>query len=300
MTENLQIYTEFFGLGARPFTLLPDPDFIYWSDAHQRAYTMLEYGLITHAPITVITGEIGAGKTTLLRELLKKCPDDLTVGLVSNAAADRGEMLHWVMMALDQSVDPELSYVQTFQRFQNFLIEEYAAGRRTVLIFDEAQNLTVESLEELRMYSNINADQDELLQLVLVGQPQLVDLLNDPRLVQFAQRVVAEFHLPNMTDAAVEAYIRHRMAVAGAKRQVFTAAACREIFEASNGTPRLVNQVCDFALVYAYSLGRKTVDDAIVKRVLKDRRRFGVLRRQPPQDGRELPPNAVSIVSDRR
>lgn len=299
MSETIQIYTDFFGLTARPFTLLPDPDFIYWSDAHQRAYTMLEYGLITHAPITVITGEIGAGKTTLLRELLKKCPDDLTIGLVSNAATDRGEMLHWVMMALDQPVDPSLSYVQTFQRFQNFLIEEYASGKRTVLIFDEAQNLSEESLEELRMYSNINADKDELLQLVLVGQPQLVELINSPRLVQFAQRVVAEFHLPNMTEAAVEAYIRHRMTVAGARRQVFTAAACREIYRASRGTPRLVNQICDFSLVYSYSLSRKTVDDAIVKRVLKDRSRFGVLRREPLPEQIDLPSNAVSIVSDR-
>jgi general secretion pathway protein A len=275
MANTLKIYSEFFGLEERPFTLLPDPDYLYWSDNHKRAFTMLEYGLLTHAPITLITGEIGSGKTTLVRELLRTMPADMTVGLVSNAQGDRGELLHWVLMSLDQKFEHTATYVQLFHQFQTFLIAEYAAGRRTIVIFDEAQNLSVEALEELRMYSNINADKDELLQLVLVGQPQLVELVNRPELVQFSQRIVAEFHLQNMTGPEVHEYVRHRMEVAGAKRQVFSTDACDQVFFASGGTPRLVNQICDFALVYAYSYGRKTVDGKIIERVVADRSKFG-------------------------
>ncbi|HVL16977.1 MAG TPA: AAA family ATPase, partial [Gemmatimonadales bacterium] len=190
--STLRIYNEHFGLTERPFTLLPDPDFLYWSESHARAYTMLEYGMLTHAPITVITGEIGAGKTTLLRHLLRTLPEEFTVGLISNAQGNRGELLHWVLMALGVPTDGNATYVQLFAQFQDFLIEEYASGRRTMLIFDEAQNLSLETLEELRMFSNINADKDELIQLVLVGQPELRDLIAQPRLVQFAQRVAAE------------------------------------------------------------------------------------------------------------
>ena len=199
MTSSLRIYNEHFGLSERPFTLLPDPDFLYWSESHARAYAMLEYGMLTHAPITVITGEIGAGKTTLLRHLLRTLPEEFTVGLISNAQGNRGELLHWVLMALGVPTDSQASYVQLFAQFQDFLIEEYASGRRTMLIFDEAQNLSIETLEELRMFSNINADKDELIQLVLVGQPELRDLITQPRLRQFAQRVSAEYHLPGMT-----------------------------------------------------------------------------------------------------
>jgi len=130
MSSGLTIYNAHFGLAERPFTLLPDPDFLYWSDNHARAYSMLEYGMLTHAPITVITGEIGAGKTTLLRHLLRSLPGDVTVGLVSNAQGDRGELLHWVLTALDVDVEPGASYVQLFRRFQDYLIAQYAAGRR--------------------------------------------------------------------------------------------------------------------------------------------------------------------------
>ena len=276
MSSSLKIYTEFFGLKKRPFTLLPDPDFIYWSTPHKQAFTMLEYGLLTCAPITLITGEIGSGKTTLLRELLKSMPIEFNVGLISNAQGDRGELLHWVLMSLGQAVEPGLGYVQLFHQFQQFLISEYAEGRRTILIFDEAQNLSVETLEELRMFSNINADTDELLQLVLVGQPQLCDLVADPRLVQFAQRIAAEFHLPTMSAIEVESYINHRLTVAGAETKIFTRGACESIHLVSKGTPRLINQICDYALVYAYSYERKEVDAAIIQQVIMDRKIYGV------------------------
>ena len=278
MASTLRIYNDHFGLAERPFTLLPDPDFLYWSEAHTRAYAMLEYGMLTHAPITVITGEIGAGKTTLLRHLLRTLPEEFTVGLISNAQGNRGELLHWVLMALGVPTEARASYVQLFAQFQDFLIEEYASGRRTMLIFDEAQNLSLETLEELRMFSNINADKDELIQLVLVGQPELRDLIAQPRLVQFAQRVAAEYHLPAMPAPAVAAYIGHRLGVAGATREIFTPAACECVHLASRGVPRLVNQICDYALVYAFTDGLDRVDAAVIEQVVTDRRTHGNLK----------------------
>jgi general secretion pathway protein A len=278
MSSTLAIYNEHFGLSERPFTLLPDPDFLYWSENHTRAYAMLEYGMMTSAPITVITGEIGAGKTTLLRQLLRQLPEDITVGLISNAQGNRGELLHWVLMALGVQTDMNASYVQLFGQFQDFLIEEYASGRRTMLIFDEAQNLSLETLEELRMFSNINADKDELIQLVLVGQPELRDLIAQPRLVQFAQRVSAEYHLPGMSAEQVMNYINHRLKVAGASREIFTPAACECVHRASRGVPRLVNQICDYAMVYAFTDGLDRVDAAVAEQVVSDRRMHGNLK----------------------
>jgi type II secretory pathway predicted ATPase ExeA len=278
MTSTLRIYNDHFGLAERPFTLLPDPDFLYWSESHTRAYAMLEYGMLTHAPITVITGEIGAGKTTLLRHLLRSLPEDFTVGLISNAQGNRGELLHWVLMALGVPTETDATYVQLFAQFQDFLIEEYASGRRTMLIFDEAQNLNLETLEELRMFSNINADKDELIQLVLVGPPELRDLIGQPRLVQFAQRVAAEYHLPGMTSDQVAAYVDHRLRVAGASREIFTPAACECVHLASRGVPRLVNQICDYALVYAFTDGLDRVDASVIEQVVTDRRMHGNLK----------------------
>jgi general secretion pathway protein A len=182
MESTLDLYSAHFGLTERPFSLLPDPDFLYWSVEHQRAYTMLEYGILTRAPITLITGDVGAGKTTLLQQLLRSVGPEMRVGLVSNAHGDRGELLRWVLMSLNQPVPYESGYVNLFAQFQSFLISEYAQGRRVILIFDEAQNLTRDSLEELRMFTNINSGKDELLQLVLVGQPELRTMILRPDL----------------------------------------------------------------------------------------------------------------------
>ena len=225
MVSSLEIYTAHFGLTERPFSLVPDPDFLFWSEPHRRAYAMLEYGLLTKAPITLITGEVGAGKTTLLHQLLRSVGPEVCVGMIANAHGDRGELLRWVLLALNQPAAPGASYVDLFGQFQNFLISEYAQGRRVILIFDEAQNLSRESLEELRMFTNINSNKDELLQLVLVGQPELRDLVRRPDLTQFAQRVAASFHLSSMDAATVRAYINHRRMVAGNDSGVFSLSA---------------------------------------------------------------------------
>lgn len=269
------MYEAFYGLTSRPFLTTPDPDFLYWSETHSLAFTMLRYGLMTRAPITVITGEIGAGKTTLLRQIMREIPADLEVGLISNMQVGRGELLHWVLMALSQEA-PDEPYVRLFRRFQDHLIEAYASGRRVVLIFDEAQNLGVDALEELRMLSNINADKDELLQIVLVGQPQLRELLARPELVQFAQRISSDFHLEALSAEEVERYVDHRLEIGGAGWRIFPTATCRLIHQATRGVPRLVNILCDLCLVYGYSAESKVIDEALLREFLNGAKRRGI------------------------
>lgn len=275
MNSTIEIYTQHFELKERPFTLLPDPDFLFWSPAHQRAFTMLEYGTLTGAPITLITGEVGAGKTTLLHHFLKNLDENFKVGLVSNAHGSRGELLRWVLMSLDQEASNSATYVDLFDQFQAYLIKEYGAGNRVILIFDEAQNLSMESLEELRMFTNINANKDELLQLVLVGQPELREIVQRPELRQFAQRVASSFHLNTMDEGTTLAYIGHRLKKAGAPRNLFTESASKLVHQNTRGVPRLVNQLCDLSMVYAFAKNQKTVTLLTVEQVLEDGAFFG-------------------------
>lgn len=284
MTSTSGIYTQHFGLRERPFSLVPDPDFLFWSVHHRHAYTMLEYGLMTRAPITLITGEVGAGKTTLLHHFLNSAGGGLSFGLVSNAHGDRGELLRWVLLALNQTPEPGATYVELFGQFQSYVIGEYASGRRVVLIFDEAQNLSIESLEELRMFTNINSNKDELLQLVLFGQPELRDTIARPELRQFAQRVAANYHLPAMDAPAVKEYIDFRLSVAGADHSIFTAPAAELVHQVTGGVPRLVNQLCDLSLVYAYTKDMRTVQRSTVEKVLEDGVFFGRTDYEHPAD----------------
>lgn len=263
-------YLPHFGLSTAPFSLLPDPDFLFWSTSHKRAHAMLEYGLMSRSPLTVITGEIGAGKTTLVHQLLRGPGTARRVGLISNASELRGELLYWVLMALGERPERGTDPAALFEAFQLCLIDTYAAGRRVVLIFDEAQTLGRDRLEELRMLTNINTGSDVLLQILLVGQPELRDTIRRRDMVQFAQRVAASFHLPAMNGETQINYIRHRLKVAGTEQPIFEPAALTLIHEATGGVPRLTNQLCDLAMLYAYSAHKMTVDGACVQRVLDD------------------------------
>jgi len=276
MASN-KLYTPFFGLKERPFTLVPDPGFLYWSRQHKRAFSVLEFGILSGAPITLVTGEIGSGKTTLLQELLPRIEKNVTIGLISNAQGDRGELIQWILNALEVEIDTGSSYVQMFQMLQDFLLAEYARSRRVILIFDEAQNLSIEGLEELRMLTNINSNKDVLVQLVLVGQPELRAMVQKPEMRQLAQRVAASFHLGKMSLETVTRYISHRLRTAGGSGQEFSAEACAVIHRETDGVPRLVNQLCDFAMLYAWSAEEKTIEARTVEQVLEDEVFFGGL-----------------------
>lgn len=269
------LYAPAFGLTERPFTLLPDPEFIFWSKQHKQAFSVLEFGIMSRAPITLITGDVGSGKTTLLQHLLASLDETATVGLISNAQGGRGELMEWVLNSLSIDFDGASSYVPMFRKLQEFIIQEYAEGRRVVLIFDEAQNLSTEGLEELRMFTNINANKDELLQLILVGQPELQDLVRAPNMKQLAQRVAASFHLTAMDAKTTVAYISHRLTVAGGSGSEFSRPASVLVYEATNGVPRLVNQLCELAMLYAWGQNKSAVSVSAVRQVLEDGVFFG-------------------------
>jgi type II secretory pathway predicted ATPase ExeA len=268
------MYEAFYQLREKPFSILPDPDLIYWGKMHSMAFTMLEFGIMNNAGFTVITGEIGSGKTTLVRHLLKKLSPTLTLGLISSSPQGRQELLQWILMALGQPFDG--NYPNLFKQLQDFLHGQYAHGRRTVLIIDEAQNLEPEALEHLRMLSNINADKYQILQLILVGQPQLRDLLLLPKLHQFAQRISSDFHLRPLDAREVANYIAFRLQAVGSTRPLFTQEACGLIAAASGGIPRMINVLCDTALVYGFANEQRVIADSLVRDVIADKQQYSI------------------------
>lgn len=265
------MYTEHFGLTHKPFNLVPDPRFLYLSPNHKKALTMLEYGLMSHAGFTVVTGEIGAGKTTLIRALLGKMDEDCVIGLINNTHESFGELMVWVLDSLE--IDSTATdNAGRYRDYINFVVEQHAQGRRVVLIVDEAQNLSVQALEELRLLSNVNIDSDIFLQLVLTGQPELIEKLNRPELVQFAQRIGVEFHLKALSYPETQNYIEYRLEVAGAKRKIFSNEACAVIYCYSEGIPRRINNLCDFALVYAFADDKSEIDVTLIQDMMRDKK----------------------------
>jgi general secretion pathway protein A len=269
------MYEAYYGLREKPFSILPDPDLIYWGQMHRMAFGMLEFGVMNNAGFTVITGEIGSGKTTLVRHLLKKLdPKKINVGLISNTPQDREELLQWIMMSLGQPFEGNTSVL--LKGFQDFLYSQYTNRRRTILIVDEAQNLGEDALESLRMLSNINVDKHQFLQLILIGQPQLKELLCNPHLLQFAQRVSSDFHLKPLAQDDVAKYIDFRLGAVGSRAKIFTDDACKMIAAASHGIPRVINILCDTALVYGFSIESHRIDSKLVALVIEDKRNYGI------------------------
>ena len=270
------MYESFYGLKEKPFTLLPDPDYLYLSPKHHRALTLLEYGLMNHAGFSVICGDAGAGKTTLIRRLLTEMGDDTKVGLITNTHQSFGDLLNWVLMAFGMDAEDKTK-AQMHQMFVEFLIEQYASNKRTILIVDEAQNMDVDTLEELRMLSNINADKDQILQVILVGQLALRDTLRKPEMMQFAQRIAVDYYLESLNEDETELYILHRLKVAGTAKPIFTSDACHAIYRFSGGTPRLINLLCDTALVYGFAEQTQLINEQIVIDVVSEQHHNSII-----------------------
>lgn len=264
------MYESFFGFKERPFSLLPDPSFLFPSRRHAMAATMLEYAIESQAGITLVTGDIGMGKTTLVRHLLNRLGDSVAVGLINNTHRSFGELLQWVNLAFDLPYEGK-DKVALFQAFQNHLIQEYAKGRRTILIVDEAQNMDSATLEELRVLSNINADKFQVLQLILVGQPELRSTLRRAELEQFVQRIGVDYHIAPFDENESSAYIQHRLRCVGGNPNLFSAEAERFIHNQAGGVPRVINSLCDMALVYAYADQLPSVSLDLVTSVIKDK-----------------------------
>ena len=287
------MYEAFYGLREKPFSLLPDPSFLYFTRKHQLTLTMLQYGLTNQAGFTVISGGIGTGKTTLIRHLLNNMEQDTTVGLISNTHSAFGDLLQWVLLAYNLDYK-DRDQVDMYRTFVDFMIREYAEKRRTILIVDEAQNMSAETLEELRMLSNVNADKDQVLQVILVGQQELRDTLRRPELVQFAQRISVDYHLTALDAEETVAYIAHRLQVAGGPPNLFEHEASAAIHRYSGGVPRLINLLCDTALVYGFAEQRATIDARLVDDVARDKRQGGIFPGQGPADA---PPESAQAVA---
>lgn len=264
------MYERHFGLRTKPFSLTPDPAFLFPSRQHSMAMTMLEYGMESRAAFSLLTGDIGSGKTTLVQRLLRQLGDQVVTGLISHTHAGFKSIHTWVLSAFS-IVPTDDSDVAHYEAIVDSFVRAYAKGRRTLLIIDEAQNLSVEILEELRLLSNVNSERDLILQILLVGQPELRQKLARPEMRQFAQRVSVDFHLKPLDRDDTHAYVRHRLEVAGRRTPLFLPDAIEFVHARTKGVPRLMNQLCDFAMLYAYADGRTTIDADLVAQVLRDR-----------------------------
>ena len=289
------MYESFYNFREKPFSLLPDSGFLYLSNKHRMALTLLEYGLMNQAGFTVISGDIGTGKTTLIRQLLNQIDDSIRVGLISNTHQTFGDLMQWIALAYDLP-HHDKNKVELYQDFMDFIIQEYARGRRTVLIVDEAQNMSAETLEELRMLSNVNADKDQVLQIILVGQRELRDTLRRPDLVQFAQRIGVDYHLEPLDEQETIDYIRHRCEKAGGSPDLFTEKACRQVYAATGGVPRLINLLCDTTLVYGYAEQREHIDAGLVSDVARDKQQGGLFAQNKTTAAPDRPVSAVPVA----
>ncbi len=262
------MYTSFFGLNEKPFSITPDPRYLFMSERHGEALAHLVYGVTESGGFMQLTGEVGTGKTTLVRSLLQsRMPDNADVAVVLNPQLSAREFLISICeeLGIDLPDDPS-SIKALIDTLNRHLLRAHADGRRTILVVDEAQNLAPEVLEEVRLLTNLETAKQKLLQIVLIGQPELRELLARNDLRQLAQRITGRYHLEPLSRDETAQYIEHRMQVAGALNEVFEPAAKREAYRLSQGVPRLINVICDRALLGAYTTESRKVSKAMVRR----------------------------------
>jgi general secretion pathway protein A len=283
------MYERFYELRERPFALSPDPDYLYPSRVHREALDYLRYGLESHAGFVVITGEIGSGKTTLLQTLLRGLDSQTTVGRIVNTLLEPRELIETIM--IDFGLDPAgRSKPLMLRDLAQYLVDQRLAGRLVLLVIDEAQNLSLAALEELRMLSNLETEKSKLLQIVLVGQPNLRDKLSAPELEQLRQRITVSYHLEPLDAGETENYINHRLrrAAVGAPLE-FPRDVTDIIHGRSGGVPRLINVICDATLVFGYAEERRQIDVTLMDDVLQELGSTGVLGAGTPAVARETP-----------
>ena len=254
------MYLEYYGLTEPPFDLTPNPRFLFFSAKHREAFNHLLYGIRERKGFVQLTGEVGAGKTTLCRAMLEQLGDNFATALILNPVLSPEQLLKAIAMEFGLEVNGK-DRLETVAAFNQFLLAQLEHGKDAVLIIDEAQNLTNELLEQVRLLSNLETDDRKLLQIVLMGQPELRDRLNDHGLRQLRQRIMVRYHLRSLKRVEVGQYVQHRLQVSGAKgAPYFTTAALWRVYRYSQGIPRLVNAVCDKCLLAGFVQQRDRID----------------------------------------
>ncbi len=271
------MYEKFYGLKEKPFNLLPDPEYLYMSKSHDNAYTHLEYAIYENKGFVVVTGEIGSGKTTLINYLLNKIPQDINVGLINNTYIPAEQVLKVICQEYEIDIT-NCDKAELVEKLQDFLLNQFSLKKRVVLFIDEAQNLSPTAMEEVRLISNIEAEKNHLIQIIMVGQPELKIKLNQNELRQFSQRVSVHCHLKGLDNGEVDRYIKHRLSAAGAKNlNIFQKEAVALISDYSKGIPRVINVLCDTALVYGFADENNIIDKRVLQSVIDAREAGGIL-----------------------
>ncbi|MCE9614987.1 MAG: AAA family ATPase [Lentisphaerae bacterium] len=263
------MYLEYYNLKEFPFNITPDPRFLYFSQHHQEAYDHLMYGIQGRRGFIELTGEVGSGKTTLCRAVLANLGEGVETALILNPSLTETQLMRAILndFGLPVKGRDRLAYIETLNEF---LLQKTSEGTNVALLIDEAQDLTPEVMEQVRLLSNLETDQHKLIQIVLCGQPELKERLARPDLRQLRQRITVRYHIPPLTLEETMLYIRHRLWVAGANGElVFDEGAAREVYRYAKGGPRLINAVCDHALLAGYVTGTKAIDARCVKRAIR-------------------------------
>ncbi len=264
------LYSDYFGLRESPFSIAPNPEYLYMSHRHREALAHLMYGIQVDGAFILLSGEVGTGKTTVCRCLLEQIPEEVDTAFILNPKLTAEELLAAACDDLSISY-PENASIKTLTDVMNaYLLEAHARDRRTILIIDEAQNLSIEVLEQLRLLTNLETHQRKLLQIILLGQPELLDILTKPELRQLSQRITARFHLDALNKEEVASYIQHRLGIAGARGHFFSKLAVDKVFKLSEGIPRVINLICDRSMLGAYSEGEMRVTPSIVSKAAEE------------------------------
>lgn len=265
------MYTQYFGLSEPPFSIAPNPRYLYMSEQHKEALAHLIYGMQNEGGVILLTGEIGTGKTTICRRLLEELPENTDIAFIINPKMSVVELLATICDEFGIRYPKRNNSIKVFtDGINSYLLDAHANGRHTVLIIDEAQNLSTDVLEQLRLLTNLETDEKKLLQIVLLGQPELQQMLARKDLRQLSQRITARYHLHALNKAEIHHYVRHRLAVAGVQKPLFTSLAFHKLSRLSKGIPRLINLLCDRALLGAYANERKQANQAMIRKAARE------------------------------
>jgi general secretion pathway protein A len=269
------MYEEYFGFKEKPFNIAPDPDFLYLSRKHQNAITSLDFGLMDDAGLILFTGDIGTGKTTLIHHILRRIGADFTVAVVFNTNVDAGQLLGIILQEFGLNAD-SVNKAAAIKTLSRFLIDLRSRNKRPLLIIDEAQSLSLDALEEIRLLSNLQDGSTMLLQIMLVGQPELKDRLKSPSMASLTQRIAVNYHLKPFEREETAQYIAHRLQTAGGRADLFTDAAIDRIHRMTRGIPRSINILCHAALVYGFADELSVIDVPVLEEIMSDTQDSGI------------------------